>query len=124
MWAALGPPRSRRRLARPALVVGAHSLLTTFVGTSAADVAESGGSSWKYWKLIEVGLLLVPLAVTTRWAPARQAVPAGLATGAAVAFWTLPLVPSASLLERTGAAVFWSLPALAAAGTLRWPGTR
>lgn len=109
LWALLCRPRSRDRLARPVALTGCLSLLTTFTSTPPATAEDAHG------KLVEMGALLLLLAAVARCAPVRQAVRATVAAGAAVALWTLPLLPSASLLEKVGACAFWSLPVLGAA---------
>ncbi|MGW9172942.1 sensor histidine kinase [Streptomyces decoyicus] len=101
--------RSRDRLAHPLALVGGLSLITTAFSDPPATPAGS------VWRLAEMAVLLVLLAVVARWAPIRQATTAGAVAGAAVVAWTLPLVPEPSLLSLAGAAAFWSLPVLGAA---------
>ncbi|MEW9519397.1 hypothetical protein [Streptomyces tubercidicus] len=102
-------PRSRARLACPPALAGGLSLATTVV-------SHPPSTSWgSVWRLAEMAVLLMLLAVVARWAPLRQAVIAGVVAGAAVTTWTLPLIPSPSLLSLAGAAAFWTLPVLGAA---------
>ncbi|MGW7023215.1 sensor histidine kinase [Streptomyces decoyicus] len=109
LWTLSCWPRSRERLARPSVLVGGLSLITTVVSD---PPAAPGGA---VWRLAEMAVLLVFLAVVARWGPLRQATAAGGVAGAAVVAWTLPLVPEPSLLSLAGAAAFWSLPVLGAA---------
>ncbi|MEU9486423.1 histidine kinase [Streptomyces decoyicus] len=109
LWTLSCWPRSRGRLARPLVLAGALSLITTAVSDPPAT---PGGS---VWRLAEMAVLLVLLAVVARWVPLRQATTAGAVAGVAVVAWTLPLVPEPSLLALAGAAAFWSLPVLGAA---------
>ncbi|MFD0167676.1 sensor histidine kinase [Streptomyces decoyicus] len=109
LWTLFCWPRSRDRLARPLALAGGLSLITTAVSD---PPARPGGS---VWRLAEMAVLLVLLVVVARWVPLRQATTAGAVAGAAVAAWTLPLVPEPSLLSLAGAAAFWSLPVLVAA---------
>ncbi|MCF3147860.1 two-component sensor histidine kinase [Streptomyces platensis] len=109
LWAVARWPRSRDRLARPLAFAGGLSLMTTV--TSGPPSAPWGA----VWRLAEVAMLLVLLAVVARWAPLRQAVAAAVVAGVAVATWTLPLVPEPSVLASAGAAAFWTLPVLGAA---------
>ncbi|MFE2553325.1 sensor histidine kinase [Streptomyces sp. NPDC059355] len=108
-WALACWPRSRERLALPLSLAGALSLATTALATPPTVP----GASWA--RLVEVAVLLVLLVVVARWSPLRPAVGTVVLAGAAVAAWTLPLVPEASLLSLAGAAAFWSLPVLGAA---------
>ncbi|MEU8435214.1 histidine kinase [Streptomyces sp. NPDC029216] len=108
LWVLAGWPRSRERLAPPLAFAGVLSLATTAV---AAPPTEPD-ASWA--RLVEVVLLLVLLVVAARWVPLRQAVGAVVPAGAAVAAWTLPLLPEPTLLSLAGAAAFWSLPVLGA----------
>ncbi len=109
LWTVACWPRSRARLARPLALAGGLSLLTT--AFSAPPSAPWGS----VWRLAEMAVLLMLLAVVARWAPRRQAVTAGVVAGAAVATWTLPLIPAPSVLPLAGAAAFWALPVLGAA---------
>ncbi|MGW2027120.1 sensor histidine kinase [Streptomyces decoyicus] len=109
LWTLSCWPRSRDRLARPLALVGGLSLITTAFSDPPATPAGS------VWRLAEMAVLLVLLAVVARWAPIRQATMVGAVAGAAVVAWTLPLVPEPSLLSLAGAAAFWSLPVLGAA---------
>ncbi|WP_329122991.1 sensor histidine kinase [Streptomyces sp. NBC_01465] len=85
--------------------------------TAAAGVLVTAGSFLTEGEsltlAVSVVVLLALLAATVRHAR-RPLVPA-LVAGAAVALWTLPLLPSASMVERAGLAGFWLVPALVAA---------
>lgn len=109
LWAVARWPGSRDRLARPLALVGSLSLMTTV----ACDPPSAPWGS--VWRLAEMAMLLMLLAVVARWAPLRQAVIAAVVAGVAVATWTLPLVPDPSVLPLAGAAAFWTLPVLGAA---------
>ncbi|KPI14243.1 integral membrane sensor signal transduction histidine kinase [Actinobacteria bacterium OV450] len=108
LWVLACWPRSRERLALPLSFTAAVSLATTAL----APPPTVPGASWA--RVVEVTVLLVLIVVAARWAPLRQAAGTVVPTGAAVAAWTLPLVPEASLLSLAGAAAFWSLPVLGA----------
>ncbi|MGW1789799.1 sensor histidine kinase [Streptomyces tubercidicus] len=109
LWTVACWPRSRARLARPLAIAGGLSLATTVV-------SHPPSTSWgSVWRLAEMAVLLMLLAVVARWAPLRQALIAGAVAGMAVATWTLPLIPAPSLLSLAGAAAFWTLPVLGAA---------
>ncbi|MGW8553710.1 sensor histidine kinase [Streptomyces tubercidicus] len=113
LWAVACWPRSRARLARPLALAGVLSLATT---VASHPPSTSWSTSWgSVWRLAEMAMLLMLLAVVARWAPLRQALIAGAVAGMAVATWTLPLIPSPSLLSLAGAAAFWTLPVLGAA---------
>jgi signal transduction histidine kinase len=101
------------RLARPATVCAALSLITGFA------LPKSGLGSG--WKLAEAVFLLILLAVITRWSPPRELGPALPLTVLAVTLWPLPLVPGQSLLESIGIATFWLLPAAAAVAAGAYP---
>ncbi|GAA1351076.1 sensor histidine kinase [Streptomyces beijiangensis] len=68
---------------------------------------------------VSVVVLLALLAATVRHAP-RPLAPT-LTAGAAVTLWTLPLLPSASLVERVGLAGFWLIPTLVATAVGGYP---
>ncbi|WP_328761215.1 MULTISPECIES: sensor histidine kinase [unclassified Streptomyces] len=109
LWALACWPRSRERLALPLSFAGALSMATTALATPPTVPS----ASWA--RLVEVVVLLVLLVVVARWSPLRPAAGTVVLVGSAVAAWTLPLVPEASLLSLAGAAAFWSLPVLGAA---------
>ncbi|MGW7092623.1 sensor histidine kinase [Streptomyces sp. NPDC054874] len=94
------------RLARPTTVWAALSLTTSFALPKAGF--DSG------WKLAETALLLLLLAVVTRWSPLRELKPAVPLTALAVTLWPLPLIDGESFLESIGIATFWLLPVAAA----------
>lgn len=108
-WVAARRSRTGSRLALPVVATAAASLTTTAV----ADISEADASS--LGRHIEMLALAVLLTAVCRWAPARQAIPTAVLSDLAIACWTLPLLPSPSVLERTGAFALWSLPALTAA---------
>ncbi|WP_435603756.1 sensor histidine kinase [Streptomyces sp. bgisy130] len=109
LWVAVRWPRSRDRLAGPLALVGGLSLITT-------AASDPPSEPWgPVWRLAEMAMLLMLLAVVARWAPLRQAVIAAVVAGVAVATWTLPLMPEPSVLPLAGAAAFWTLPVLGAA---------
>ncbi|MEU6867623.1 histidine kinase [Streptomyces sp. NPDC046876] len=108
LWAAVCWPRSRERLGLPLSFAAALSLATTAFATP-PTVPDA---SWA--RLVEVAVLLVLLVVAVRWVPLRHAPATVVPAGAAVAAWTLPLVPEPSLLSLAGAAAFWSLPVVGA----------
>ncbi|MGW4458253.1 sensor histidine kinase [Streptomyces albidoflavus] len=110
LWA-VGCPRAtaRRRLgrlARPATVCAVLSLVTSFA------LPKTGAGSG--WKLAEVAVLLLLLAVVSRWSPLRELASALPPAALAVALWPLPLVAGESFAEAVGIATFWLLPAVAA----------
>lgn len=109
VWVAARRSGTGGRLAPLVAVAAVLSLTTTLV----ADIAETDAAS--LGRHAEMAALAVLLAAVFRWAPVRQAVPAALLAGLAVACWTLPLLPSPSALELAGAFALWSLPPLAAA---------
>ncbi|MFD5397494.1 sensor histidine kinase [Streptomyces sp. NPDC127097] len=115
LWALARWPRSRDRLARPLALAGGLSLMTT----AASDPPSAPWGS--VWRLAEMAMLLMLLAVVARWAPLRQAVIASVVAGVAVATWTLPLIPAPSVLPLAGAAAFWALPVLGAAVVGSYP---
>ncbi|MER6915856.1 histidine kinase [Streptomyces sp. NPDC000594] len=117
VWAAAGPRTTVRRrlgrLARPASVCAVLSLITSF----ALPKAGPGPG----WKLVETAVLLLLLAVVTRWSPRRDltwALPPGVL---AVALWPLPLVADESFLESIGAVAFWLVPAAASVAAGAYP---
>lgn len=75
LWTLSCWPRSRGRLARPLALVGGLSLITTAVSDPPAT---PGGS---VWRLAEMAVLLVLLAVVARWVPLRQAKMVGAGGG-------------------------------------------
>ncbi|GHG53553.1 hypothetical protein GCM10018779_15620 [Streptomyces griseocarneus] len=108
-WCLVRWSRARGRLALPVGLVGVLSLATTLAGV---PPTVSGGA-WP--RLVETATVLLLLVVVARWAPLRQAVAAGAVVCAAVAVWTLPLLPHPSVLTMGGAAAFWTLPVVGAA---------
>ncbi|MFD9485000.1 sensor histidine kinase [Streptomyces sp. NPDC059991] len=117
VWAVVRPRAAVRqrlaRLARPTAVCAALSLTTSFA------LPKTGSGSG--WKLAETAVLLLLLAVVTRWSPLRELTPALALTALAVALWPLPLVTGASFLESIGIATFWLLPVAAAVAVGAYP---
>ncbi|WP_411080808.1 sensor histidine kinase [Streptomyces sp. cmx-18-6] len=109
-WAVSGPRAAVRqrlgRLARPTAVCAVLSLTTSF----ALPKAGFGPG----WKLAEAAVLLLLVAVVTRWSPLRALKSALPLTALAVTLWPLPLVTGESFLESIGIATFWLLPVAAA----------
>ncbi|MFE1482636.1 sensor histidine kinase [Streptomyces fimicarius] len=99
------------RLARPATVCAVLSLTTSF----ALPQAGSG------WKLVEAALLLLLVAVVTRWSPLRELATALPAAALAVTLWPLPLVTGESFLESIGIGTFWLLPVVGAVAVGAYP---
>ncbi|WP_432022318.1 sensor histidine kinase [Streptomyces parvus] len=99
------------RLARPTAVCATLSLITSF----AAPQAGSG------WKMAEAALLLLLVAVVTRWSPMSQLALALTPAALAVALWPLPLVTGESFLESIGIGAFWLLPVVAAVAVGGYP---
>jgi signal transduction histidine kinase len=117
VWAVAGSRAAVRqrlgRLARPAVACAVLSLVTSFA------VPATGAAAG--WKLAESALLLLLLAVVTRWSPRRELAWALPLTALAVALWPLPLVSGESFLESIGIATFWLLPAVAAVAAGAYP---
>ncbi|MCX4708901.1 sensor histidine kinase [Streptomyces griseus] len=99
------------RLARTATVCAVLSLTTSF----ALPQAGSG------WKLVEAALLLLLVAVVTRWSPLRELATALPAAALAVTLWPLPLVTGESFLESIGIGAFWLLPVVGAVAVGAYP---
>ncbi len=117
MWAVARPRAAVRqrlgRLARPATVCAALSLTTSFA------LPKAGLGSG--WKLAEAALLLILVAVITRWSAPRELGPALPLAALAVTLWPLPLVAGESFLESVGIAAFWLLPVAAAVAVGAYP---
>ncbi|WP_237302623.1 sensor histidine kinase [Streptomyces sp. S063] len=99
------------RLARPTAVCAALSLITGF----APPQAGSG------WKMAEAALLLLLVAVVTRWSPVSQLALALTPAALAVTLWPLPLATGESFLESIGIGAFWFLPVVAAVAVGAYP---
>ncbi|MEV7910331.1 sensor histidine kinase [Streptomyces griseus] len=99
------------RLARPTAVSAVLSLITSF----ALPQAGSG------WKLVEVALLLLLVAVVARWSPLRELASALPVVALAVTLWPLPLVTGESFLESIGIGAFWLLPVVGAVAAGAYP---
>ncbi|WP_258043457.1 MULTISPECIES: sensor histidine kinase [unclassified Streptomyces] len=99
------------RLARPTAVCAVLSLTTSF----ALPQAGSG------WKLVEAALLLLLVAVVTRWSPLRELATVLPAAALAVTLWPLPLVTGESFLESIGIGAFWLLPVVGAVAVGAYP---
>ncbi|MEU8380692.1 histidine kinase [Streptosporangium sp. NPDC048865] len=61
------------------------------------------------FSLVELGALIVLVALSARWAPVAQAVAGGVLAGLAVGLWVVPLVPDPSPLAKLGGFALWSL---------------
>ncbi|MGW7102723.1 sensor histidine kinase [Streptomyces sp. NPDC054838] len=103
------------RLARPTTICAALSLSTSFA------LPEAGSGSGSGWKLAEIAVLLLLLAVVTRWSPLRELKSALPLTALSVCLWPLPLVTGESFLECIGIATFWLLPVAAAVAVGAYP---
>ncbi|CAM5572980.1 sensor histidine kinase [Streptomyces badius] len=99
------------RLARPTAVCAALSLITSF----APPQTGSG------WKMAEAALLLLLVAVVTRWSPVSQLALALTPAALAVTLWPLPLATGESFLESIGIGAFWFLPVVAAVAVGAYP---
>ncbi|GAA2221947.1 hypothetical protein GCM10010232_02900 [Streptomyces amakusaensis] len=117
VWAVARPRAGIRqrlgRLARPVAVCACLSLIMSF--------ALPGAGFGAGWKLAEAAVLLLLLAVVTRWSPRRELRTALPPAVLAVALWPLPLVEGESFLEGVGVAAFWLLPAVAAVAAGAYP---
>ncbi|MGW4233220.1 sensor histidine kinase [Streptomyces sp. NPDC004980] len=117
VWAVARPCTAVRqrlgRLARPATVCAVLSLITSF--------ALPGAGFGSGWKLAETAVLLLLLAVVTRWSPLRELKSAIPLTILAVTLWPLPLVAGESFLESIGIAAFWLLPVAGAVAVGAYP---
>ncbi|MFI5862374.1 sensor histidine kinase [Streptomyces sp. NPDC051546] len=71
-----------------------------------------GTARGSLWQMVAVGAVLLLLTAAVRWSPRRQLLAGGGLGGAAVAVWTVPLVPDASFFESLGLMAFWSAPVL------------
>ncbi|MFI1187508.1 sensor histidine kinase [Streptomyces californicus] len=99
------------RLALPTAVCAGLSLITSFAPLRA-------GSGWK---LAEAALLLLLVAVVTRWSRLPHLVWALPPAALAVTLWPLALVTGESFLESVGIGAFWFLPVAAAAASGAYP---
>ncbi|MFD3817209.1 sensor histidine kinase [Streptomyces rubiginosohelvolus] len=99
------------RLALPTAVCAALSLITSFAPLRA-------GSGWK---LAEVVLLSILVAVVTRWSRVDHLAWALPPAALAVTLWPLPLVTGDSFLESIGIGTFWLLPVAAAVAAGAYP---
>ncbi|MFE2269043.1 sensor histidine kinase [Streptomyces lavendulae] len=69
-----------------------------------------GTAEGSVWHLVAVGAVLLLLTAAVRRAPRRRLLAGGGLGAAAVAVWTVPLVPDASFFECLGMIAFWSVP--------------
>ncbi|MFE5857794.1 sensor histidine kinase [Streptomyces sp. NPDC056500] len=117
VWAIARPRAAVRerlgRLARPTAACAVLSLITSFA------LPKAGFGSG--WKLGETAVLLLLLAVVTRWSPLRELTSALPLTALAVTLWPLPLVTGESFLESIGIVTFWLLPVAAAVAAGAYP---
>ncbi|WP_241836200.1 hypothetical protein [Streptomyces sp. JS01] len=104
-------PQRLGRLALPTAVCAALSLITSF-----APLRPGSG-----WKLAEVVLLSVLVAVVTRWSRVDHLAWALPSAALAVTLWPLPLVTGDSFLESIGIGTFWLLPVAASAAAGAYP---
>ncbi|MFI2780827.1 sensor histidine kinase [Streptomyces sp. ALB3] len=116
-WAVARPRAGLRqrlgRLARPVTACAALSLTTGFALPTAGPGA--------HWKLAGAAVLLLLLAVVTRWSPPRELICTLPPTALAVALWPLPLVTGETFLEAIGIATFWLLPVVGAVAAGAYP---
>lgn len=101
-------PRSRRWTGTATGAAGGLLLLATFAWPGRGT---AGGSMWH---MVAVGAVLLLLTAAVRWSPRRQLLAGGGLGAAAIAVWTVPLVPDVSFFESLGMMAFWSAPVLAA----------
>ncbi|MER5487905.1 histidine kinase [Streptomyces sp. NPDC002812] len=99
-------PRSRRWTGAATGAAGVLLLLATFAWPGRGT---AGGSKWH---LLAVGAVLLLLTAAVRWSPRRRLLAGGGIGAAAVAVWTVPLVPDVSFFESLGLMAFWSAPVL------------
>ncbi|WP_407839385.1 sensor histidine kinase [Streptomyces sp. DSM 116496] len=99
-------PRSRRWTGAATGAAGVLLLLATFAWPGHGT---AGGSKWH---LLAVGAVLLLLAAAVRWSPRHRLLAGGGLGAAAVAVWTVPLVPDVSFFESLGLMAFWSAPVL------------
>ncbi|MCF2528133.1 sensor histidine kinase [Yinghuangia soli] len=108
-------PRSRRLLAA--------ALTGTALVSLAADLfrprpaMESTGG----WKITEVGVLMLLIAVTTRWGSRRQVAVAAVPAVAAVALWVVPFLGTEPRMAQAGAVLFWAAGGAIAAAAGAYP---
>ncbi|MEV7287691.1 histidine kinase [Streptomyces sp. NPDC093252] len=107
------------RLARPAAVCAALSLITGFAVPTAGGDGDAGAGAG--WKLAESAVLLLLLAAVTRWSPPRELLVVVPLIALAVTLWPLPLVTGESFLEAIGIAAFWLVPVIAAVAAGAYP---
>ncbi|GAA3235678.1 sensor histidine kinase [Streptomyces lavendulae] len=69
-----------------------------------------GTAEGSVWHLVAVGAVLLLLTAAVRRSPRRRLLAGGGLGAAAVAVWTVPLVPDASFFECLGMIAFWSVP--------------
>ncbi|MFE2155620.1 sensor histidine kinase [Streptomyces lavendulae] len=69
-----------------------------------------GTAEGSVWHLAAVGAVLLLLTAAVRRSPRRRLLAGGGLGAAAVAVWTVPLVPDASFFECLGMIAFWSVP--------------
>ncbi|MGW1776746.1 sensor histidine kinase [Streptomyces sp. NPDC002104] len=101
-------PRSRRWTGTATGASGGLLLLAVFAWPGRGT---AGGSKWH---LLAVGAVLLLLTAAVRWSPRRRLLVGGALGAAAVAVWTVPLVPDASFFESLGLMAFWTAPVIGA----------
>ncbi|MFE4259889.1 sensor histidine kinase [Streptomyces sp. NPDC056883] len=99
-------PRSRQWTGAATGAAGGLLLLATFAWPG------RGTARGSVWQLVAVGAVLLLLTAAVRWSPRRPLLAGGGLGAAAVAVWTVPLVPDVSFFESLGLTAFWSAPVL------------
>lgn len=97
-------PRSHAWTGTAAGAAGLLLLVATFAWPG------RGTAEGSVWHLVAVGAVLLLLTAAVRRSPRRQLLAGGGLGAAAVAVWTVPLVPDASFFECLGMIAFWSAP--------------
>ncbi|MFB0625901.1 sensor histidine kinase [Streptomyces sp. AB3(2024)] len=101
-------PRSYEWTGAAAGAAGALLLVATFAWPG------RGTAEGSVWHLVAVGAVLLLLTAAVRRSPRRRLLAGGGLGAAAVAVWTVPLVPDASFFECLGMIAFWSAPVVGA----------
>ncbi|MEV0154906.1 histidine kinase [Micromonospora sp. NPDC050686] len=120
----VGWPRVRGWVAWPVAAAAAGSLAATAAAVGSAYV---GSVAAGLFGMLEVGALLILLALVVRWSPAPQAAAVGAVTSAAATAWILRFLPPASLFGTVAACALWALGPIGAAavgGYLRFAALR
>ncbi|MET8753844.1 histidine kinase [Streptomyces sp. NPDC004667] len=101
-------PRSYEWTGTATGAAGALLLVATFAWPG------RGTAEGSVWHLAAVGAVLLLLTAAVRRSPRRRLLVGGGLGAAAVAVWTVPLVPDASFFECLGVIAFWSAPVVGA----------